>query len=375
MSLPKPPVTLSQLAQILPEATLVGDGNVNVRDLVHPMLVKSPDDLVLIIDPAALAVLQAGVVQAAIVAEEIPVPENSLKGYIKVKRPRHALAYLLNVFEKPVHRTPGIHPTAIIEKGAQVHPSVSLGAYCVVGENAAIDEGGVLMPHVTIGAEAKIGKNALFHPGVRIGERVMIGNGVIIHHNASIGADGFSFVTPEKGSVEAAKSGSSKIDTSKNTDIVRINSIGTVILEDHVEIGACACIDRSTIGATMIKRGTKIDNLVQIGHNNTVGENCLIVSQAGLAGSCKIGNRVVIAGQVGFADHLSVGDDAVVMAKSGVMRDIDAGAVMGGIPAIPAKELMRNVSLIGKLGEMRKEMRDMKKRLEELEAQKETARV
>ena len=203
---------------------------------------------------------------------------------------------------------------------------------------------------------------------MRVGDRVMIGNNVIIHHNASIGADGFSFVTPEKGSVEAAKSGG-KVGENKNTEIIRINSIGTVVIEDHVEIGGCTCIDRSNIGATIIKRGTKIDNLVQIGHNNTIGQNCLIVGQAGIAGSCKVGDRVVLAGQAALADHLTVGDDAIVMAKSGAMRDIEAGSVVGGTPALPAKEALRNISLISKLSDMRKDLREMKKRLEELEKQ------
>lgn len=374
--LPKSPVTLAQLAAILPDAVLVGDGSVSVTDLVHPLMLRSPEEMVLIIDPGALAVLQAGVARAAIIAEEIVpvVPQGALAGYITVKRAKHALAYLLKVFEKPVYVAEGVHPTAVIESGAKVHPSVKIGAYTVISAGATVDEGTVLMPHVTLGGNVKVGKNCLLYPGVRLGDRVMVGNNVIIHNNASIGADGFSFVTPSEGSVEAAKSGATGKVSAQNTEIIRINSIGTVILEDNVEVGACTCIDRSTLGATIIRRNTKIDNLVQIGHNNTVGENCLIVSQVGLAGSCKIGDRVVIAGQAGFADHITVGDDAIVAAKSGVMRDIPEKAIMGGIPAQPAKETMRNWSLINKLGDMRKEMRALEKRLAELERQLETAK-
>jgi len=213
----------------------------------------------------------------------------------------------------------------------------------------------------------KMGERCLLHSGVRLGERVILGKRVIIHHNASIGADGFSYVTPEPGSVESAKASGGKV-TGQNTEIFKINSIGTVVLEDDVEVGACATIDRSNLGATLIKKGTKIDNLVMIGHNNVVGENCLIVSQVGISGSCEIGNRVVIAGQAGLADHLKVGDDAIVMAKSGVMRDIEPKEVVVGIPALPRRETLQNVLYMGKLRELFQEVKSLKKRLAELEA-------
>lgn len=367
--LPKPPIDLQTLAAILPGAELVGDGSVTVSEMVHPMMVNAPDNLVLIIDPAALAVLQAGVVQAAIVAKEIPIPEGALKGYIKVERPKHALAYLLNIFEKPVHAADGVHPSAVIEDGAQVHPTAKVGANSTICTGAKVGESVVVMPNVTVGAQAIVGNNTLLHSGVRIGERVLVGNNVIIHNNASIGSDGFSFVTPEKGSVEAAKSGQSDTVSAKNTEIIRINSIGTVVIEDNVEIGACTCIDRSTIGATLIKKGTKLDNLVQVGHNNTIGENCMIVSQVGIAGSCKIGDRVVVAGQAGFADHIKVGDDAIVVAQAGIMRDIEPETVVAGSPAQPAKDFFKMVSNVNKLTEVRKEMRAMKKEMEELRLQ------
>jgi UDP-3-O-[3-hydroxymyristoyl] glucosamine N-acyltransferase len=286
-----------------------------------------------------------------------------------------ALATLLSVFEKPVHAFQGIHPTAIIESSAEVHPSASIGAFAYVGELAQIGANTVIMPHVTVGACVKMGENCLMHPGARVGERVLVGNRVIVHHNASIGADGFSYVTPEAGSVESAKSSGGKV-TAQNTQIIKINSIGTVVLEDDVEIGACATIDRSNLGATLIKKGTKIDNLVMIGHNNVVGENCMIVSQAGIAGSCEIGDRVVIAGQAGMGDHIKVGNDAIIMAKSGVMRDIEPKEVVVGIPALPRRETFQNVMYIGKLREMFQEIKSLKKRLAELEeAQKSPVEV
>jgi UDP-3-O-[3-hydroxymyristoyl] glucosamine N-acyltransferase len=369
MSFPKPPITLEALTSLLPGAKLVGDGSVQVSDLAHPRMILAPGQMVLILEaPAFELVKQSAVpVHAAVVAEGLSVPEGLFKGYITVERPRLALATLLGVFEKPVHACQGIHPMAVIEASAQVHPTASVGAFAYVGEHAAIGANSVIMPHVTVGAAARLGENCLLHPGARIGERVMLGNRVIIHHNASIGADGFSYVTPEMSSVESAKASGGKV-TSQNTQIIKINSIGTVVLEDDVEVGACATIDRSNLGATLIKKGTKIDNLVMIGHNNVVGENCMIVSQAGIAGSCEIGDRVVIAGQAGMGDHLKVGDDAIIMAKSGVMRDIKAKEVVVGIPALPQRETFQNVMYIGKLREMFQELKALKKRVAELEA-------
>lgn len=361
--------TLAELAQAI-HGTVVGDDTTIVAQLVHPRMISKPTDLALIIDPDAVQLLHLHqeTVQAAVVAEGIPIPEGLLKGYITVQRPRVALAVLLNIFNTPPHHYPGIHPTALVDESAQVHPTASVGPFCTVGPHAAIDEGSVLISHVSVGAEAKIGKKSLIYPGVRLGDRVLVGNRVTIHHNASIGADGFSYVTPEKGSIESARESGGKIEAT-NAEIVKINSIGTVILEDDVEVGACATIDRANLGATHIKKGTKIDNLVMIGHNNTVGENCLIVSQVGVSGSCKIGDRVVLAGQVGLKDHITIGDDAIVMAKAGVMDNIAPKAIVVGQPARPQREVFQQVALIGKLSEMRKDLMALKKRLAELETE------
>lgn len=373
----KPPFTLEALVAQLPGATLFGNGAVEVQDLTHPKMVTAPQQAVLILDPASLEGLKNSPipVKAAIVASGITVPSGLLEGYITVERPRLALATLLVLFEKPLHAAQGIHPTAVIDASATVEASVSVGAFVYVGEKAHVGSNTVLMPHVTVGAESRLGQDCVVHSGVRIGERSLIGNRVILHHNASIGADGFSYVTPEPGSVESARSSGGQV-TAQNNQIFKINSIGTVILEDDVEVGACSTIDRSNLGATIVRKGTKIDNLVMIGHNNSIGENCLIVSQVGISGSCEIGDRVVIAGQAGLADHLKVGNDAIIMAKSGVMRDIEPKEVVVGIPALPRRETLQNVMYVGKLREMFQEMKSLKKRVAELEAsQKSTVGV
>jgi UDP-3-O-[3-hydroxymyristoyl] glucosamine N-acyltransferase len=370
-NLPKPPATLEAIAACTPGATVHGNGSVQVADLAHPRMITSGQDMVLILEAPALELVKHSSVKvkAAVVAKDISVPEGLFEGYISVERPRFALAALLAIFEKPVHAYAGIHPTAVIEPSAQVHPSVSVGAFVYIGENAQIGADTILMPHVTVGAEVKMGEGCLLHPGVRVGERVMMGNRVILHHNASIGADGFSYVTPEPGSVESAKASGGKV-TGQNTQILKINSIGTVVLEDDVEVGACSTIDRSNLGATLIKKGTKIDNLVMIGHNNVVGENCMIVSQVGISGSCEIGNRVVIAGQAGLADHLKIGDDAIIMARSGVMRDMEPKEVVLGTPAMPRREAFQSVMYVSKLRELFQEVKALKKKVAELEMEK-----
>lgn len=369
--LPNPPVSLSAIVACTPGAVLHGNGELLVSDLAHPRMITDPDQMVLILDASALGLLDKSPypVKAAVVANGIEVPDGLLEGYISVERPRFALATLLSIFEKPLHAQPGIHPMAVVEAGAQIHPSASVGAFVYIGENAKIGANVILMPHVTVGAGAMLDAECILHAGVRIGERVMLGKRVIIQHNASIGADGFSYVTPEPGSVESAQASGGKV-TGQNSQILRINSIGTVVLEDEVEVGACATIDRSNLGATLVKKGTKIDNLVMVAHNNSVGENCLIVSQVGIAGSCEIGNRVVIAGQAGLADHLKVGDDAIIMAQSGVMRDVEPKSVVMGAPAMSKREAFQNYMYTNKLKDLFQDMKALKKRVAELEAER-----
>ena len=367
--LPSPPVSLSEIAACTPGAKAFGDTGIQVVDLVHPRMITGPDQMVLILDAAALPLISKSPfpVKAAVVAQGIEVPVGLLEGYITVERPRFALATLLSIFEKPLHAASGIHPSAIVEAGAQVHPTASVGAFVYVGPQAKIGANVMLMPHAIVGAQAMLDESCIVHAGACIGERVMLGKRVIIHHNASIGADGFSYVTPEPGSIESAKASGGKI-TGQNSEIIKINSIGTVVLEDDVEVGACATIDRANLGATIVKKGTKIDNLVMIAHNNQVGENCLIAAQTGVAGSCEIGDRVVMAGQVGVADHLKVGQDSILMAQSGYTRDVEQQSIMMGTPALPKRQAFQNYMYTSKLRDLFREMKLLQQRVAELEA-------
>lgn len=288
---PAAPVTLAEIAAAL-GAVLEGDGTLQISRAVHPSEAEGPEDLALAMDKGLTELLTNGKAVAAVIAEGAEVPAN-LKGWIVVKRPRFAMAGLTTVFEKPVHAEPGVHPTAFVAPEAILGAGVSVGPFAYVGPRAVLGEGVIVMPHVTVGAEALIGKDCLLHPGARIGERVVMGERCIIHPNAAVGNDGFSFVTPEPGSVESAKATGKVVGT--NVLIHRVNSIGTVILGDDVEVGANATIDRGTITATRIGSGTKIDNLVQIGHNVQIGTNCMLCGHVGIAGSTTIGDRVVLA--------------------------------------------------------------------------------
>ncbi|TWA71402.1 UDP-3-O-[3-hydroxymyristoyl] glucosamine N-acyltransferase [Azospirillum brasilense] len=356
---PAAPVTLAEIAAAL-GAALEGDGTLQISRAVHPSEAEGPEDLALAMEKGLTELLANGRAVAAVIAEGAEVPAN-LKGWIVVKRPRFAMAGLTTVFEKPIHAEPGVHPAAFVAPEAILGAGVSVGPFAYVGPRAVLGEGVIVMPHATVGADALIGKDCLLHPGARIGERVVMGERCIIHPNAAVGNDGFSFVTPEPGSVESAKATGKVVGT--NVLIHRVNSIGTVILGDDVEVGASATIDRGTITATRIGSGTKIDNLVQIGHNVQIGTNCMLCGHVGIAGSTTIGDRVVLAGKVGVADHVKIGNDAVVAANSGVGTDIPAKAVYMGYPAVPRDRAFDQYKGLARLKRMHADVTDLKKRV------------
>ena len=186
----------------------------------------------------------------------------------------------------------------------------------------------------------------MFHPGVNIGDFIQIGNSCILHHGASIGADGFSFVTEKPDNIESARKEGEIKGGKEDQKVFKIPSLGSVVIEDDVEIGANTTIDRGTIENTTIGTQTKIDNLVMIGHNCKVGKACMIVSQVGIAGSCTIGDRVVIAGQAGLKDHTEIGDDSIVLAQAGVTKSYPARSVIMGAPAVPRKDFIRRMKYL-----------------------------
>jgi UDP-3-O-[3-hydroxymyristoyl] glucosamine N-acyltransferase len=239
----------------------------------------------------------------------------------------------------------GIHPTAVIAASAVVDEPVSIGAYVVVGEDVVIGSGATLHPHVTIYAGVRIGRDFVAHAGVVVREQVVIGNRVLLHPGVVIGGDGFGFAPGPDGAV-------------------KIPQAGTVIVEDDVEVGANTTIDRATLGATIIRRGAKLDNLVMIAHNCEVGAHSFLAAQVGIAGSTKLGQGVQMGGQAGAAGHLTIGDGVQVAAQSGVPSSVPAGRTVGGYPAIEVALWRRVSAAVLRLPELLRRVRRLERRLD-----------
>jgi UDP-3-O-[3-hydroxymyristoyl] glucosamine N-acyltransferase len=272
--------------------------------------------------------------------KEIPI--------LRAKDPYLAYTRALRLFHPEPEVASAIHPSAVIDPSAVVDQNVWIGACSVIGPSTRIAAGVRIYPNVTIYDNVTIGKDSVIHSGAAIRERSVIGERVVIHNNVVVGCDGFGYAKDEQRSW------------------LKIPQTGRVVIEDDVEIGAGTTIDRASVGESRIGRGTKIDNLVQIGHSCTVGEDSLLCAQVGLAGSSHIGNRVILAGQAGVAGHLTIGDDVVLTAKSATSHDVPAGKVISGIPAFDNKEWLRSTAAYRRLGEMQRRIRELEKRLEEL---------
>jgi UDP-3-O-[3-hydroxymyristoyl] glucosamine N-acyltransferase len=353
------PMILRDIAAAL-SAPVEGDGSIEIAGIADPAY-ASASDLALATTRESVPALAHTKARAVVVAVKVAAAVDRFDAVIKVEHPRQALAVLTRLFERPVHRAAGIHPSAVVAPDAQVDDGVSVGPLSVVGPRARIGAGTVLLAHVTVGADVVIGRDCLFHPGTRIGDRVVIGDRVILQHNVSLGADGFSYAGPAPGEHPAGP------DVSPLT---RINSLGTVIIGDDVEIGANSAIDRATLAATRIGRNTKIDNLVQIGHNAEIGENCLICGMTGISGSVQIGDRVVLAGGVGVADHVTIQSDAMIAAGSGVVSDVPAKGEMFGYPAVPRKRAFEQIKYLARARALFTEFGELKKRIAALEQTK-----
>ncbi len=362
---PPEPQSLNDLARLL-GAEVVGDGEFTVTAVAHPVFAPHRETLALAMDEGSHALLHRSHAGAAVVAAGMEIDTERFAGGLAVEgRHRVALALLTRLFSPPLRFAPGVHPSAVVDPAAKIGDGASVGPLCVVGPDARVGPGAVLLSQVTVAAGGSVGAGSILHPGVRIGENCVIGQGCILHHNASVGADGFSFVTAGESSVESVQRTGEV--TAFNFDIRRIDSLGNVIVGDDVEIGAGACIDRGTLGPTRIGDGTKIDNLVQIGHNATVGENVMVAGCTGIAGSVTIGDRAVIGGMAGIADHKRIGDDSVIAAKAGVASHIAERAVYAGFPALPIREQRALEMNQRRIGRALARLRDLVARMERLE--------
>jgi UDP-3-O-[3-hydroxymyristoyl] glucosamine N-acyltransferase len=266
-----------------------------------------------------------------------------------VDDPPYALALLLQLFHPRPAPAPGVHPTAVIEAGAAVDPSARVGPYAVIGEASRIGPGAAIGAHVVVGRECQVGARAVVHPHVVLYDRTEVGEGSEIHAGAVLGSDGFGYAT-------------------RRGVHHKVPQVGRVVVEAEVEVGANTTIDRATLGETRIGAGTKIDNLVQVGHNVQVGRAAILCGQAGIAGSSRLGDGVVLAGQAGVGGHLTLGDRVQVAAKSAALSSVEPGATVAGIPAIDMGKWRREVVLRSRL---ERRLADLAKRLAELERRNE----
>ena len=280
------------------------------------------------------------------------IPEKPIKAtLIKVDNAYETLAKLMTLYEQSKTQNKGIASTAIIAKSAKIGKDVYIGAYVVIDDDVVIGDDTQIYPHTYVGKNASVGEGSLIYSGVNIYHDCQIGNHVTLHSGVVIGADGFGFApTPE---------GYNKIP-----------QIGNVIIEDNVEIGANTCVDRATMGSTIVHKGVKLDNLIQIAHNDEIGANTVMAAQAGVAGSAKVGEWCVIAGQVGITGHLTVGNHVILGPQSGIISSIKDGSRLIGSPPMEEKPFFKSQAVLRKLPDMYRELNALRKELDELKKNK-----
>jgi UDP-3-O-[3-hydroxymyristoyl] glucosamine N-acyltransferase len=338
-----------------------GDGSVQIEAPMQPAA-ATERHLALAMDPKFLSKIKEGSARAAMVPPDFDWKSTSLDAVIFAPRARYAMAGVTALFSPDMKRPAERHICAVVDQSAIIADSAHIGAFAVIEEGAQIGAGVLIGSHVCIGPGAIIGANSVIKSGTRIGARVAIGDRVIIHENTVVGADGFSFVTPEKGAIEIAREGGGDPFVAPGAVWARIHSLGSVIVGDDVEIGASVTIDRGTVADTRIGAGTKIDNQVQIGHNVVIGENCLLCGQTGVAGSAELGDRVVLGGQSGVADHVKIGHDVMVMASAGVSGHTKPQSIVGGTPAVARNLFVKQLMAMRKLPRVVDDVAALKKR-------------
>jgi UDP-3-O-[3-hydroxymyristoyl] glucosamine N-acyltransferase len=334
---------LSELAERTESTIERGSPDLEITSTAGLSL-AGPGDVTFLANPKytpQLAETRAG---AVFLNEKAPIDRTDI-AVLRAEDAYVAYTLAMRIFFPQPELRPFIHPTAVIDPSASVADDVEIHANAVVGANCVIASGVRLMPNVTIYEGVTIGEGSTIHSNTSVRENCEIGRNCIVHNNSTIGSDGFGYArTPEK-------------------QWLKIPQTGRVVLEGDVEIGANSAIDCASVGETRIKRGAKIDNLVQIGHSCTVDEDALICSQTGLAGSSHIGKRVILTGQVGIAGHLKIGDDAVFTAKSGISHDVEPGKVMSGIPAFENRDWLRSTAAFRRLGDFVQRIKRIEKHL------------
>jgi len=333
-------MTLQEIAEYVC-GQLIGDSDASIR-AVAPIEDANEGDLTFLANVKYRPFLETTQASAILVSRDVSCPGKTL---IQVDDPYLAFAQVLTLISKMDDEIePGIHPTAVLGKNVELGDDVSIMAYVVLDDHVRVGSRSVIYPHVYVGKRSVIGCDCVIHSHVSLRERVVLGDRVTLHCGTVIGSDGFGFAQ----------------DGGMN---VKIPQVGSVVIEEDVEIGSNVSIDRGTMGKTVIGKGTKMDNLIQVGHNVSIGENCVIVSQTGISGSTKIGKGVMLGGQVGIVGHVSIGDGSKVAARSGVSKDLKAGSIVSGAPAIPIRQNHLLVAYTRRLPDLFRDVETLKKML------------
>jgi len=351
--------SLSEIAAAL-GAELDGDGAIEVSGAAEPVSARD-DQLALAMSPEFAADLPETHARAALVLAGVDWKAAGLEAAVLVPRARVAMSGLSKLFDPGPDIAGGIHPGAVIDPSAVVGPNAAIGPFAVIGPDVRIGGNARIASHVTVERGAVIGDDALLLAGVRIGHGVEIGERFIAQPNAVIGGDGFSFVTAEKSGAETARETMESPEGAALQPWLRIHSLGSVVIGNDVEIGANSAVDRGTVRATRIGDGTKIDNLVQIGHNCVIGRNCLLCGMSGLAGSVTLGDHVVVGGRAAVADNLTIGDGAVISGGSGVASNVAAGRFVMGYPAVRMDQHTEIYKALRRLPRLVREVRALQK--------------
>lgn len=336
--------TLLEVAEYL-GGNLIGDGTVRVSH-IRGIDEAGDGDITFIANPKYRRKLATTAASAVLVSPDITRSERNL---IIVDDPYIALARLLPVFYPEEQAPATVSPDAFIDESAGIGPEVTIYPGVYVGKEAVIEKGVVLYPGVFIGNHVRVGESSILYPNVCVYRRCLIGKRVILHAGVVVGSDGFGFASPGQQNL-------------------KVSQVGIVQIDDDCEIGANTTIDRGALGKTWIRKGVKIDNLVQVGHNVVIGENSIIVAQVGISGSTGIGSGVMIGGQAGIVGHIRIGDRAMVAAKTGVHKDVPPGHIVSGFVQMPHRDFLRTQACMPKLPDMRKTLAILQEKVEELES-------
>ncbi len=336
--------TLAEIAQLL-GGKVVGDAGLLITG-ISGIKEAAEGDLTFLANPKYIALAAATKASAIIVGQDVVIEGKSV---IQTDNPSMSFARIVSqIKENLTPKISGIHATAVIAADAILGHGIGIGPHAVIESGVVIGKNTIICAGVFIGQKSVIGEHSLIYPNVTIREDVCIGSRVIIHSSTVVGSDGFGYI--QVGDRHE-----------------KVPQMGTVVVEDDVEIGACVTIDRARFDKTVIGRGTKIDNLVQIAHNVHLGENCLVIALAGIAGSATVGNNAIIAGQVGVAGHVTVGARAVIAAQSGITKDVDPGAKMFGTPAAEYSKATRVMAHVKRLPRYAEEIAELKQKIQMLE--------